>query len=311
MTNIIPIRDKIYSFGEASYKQRRPYDTDKHHLPLYPLWHKSLTAKETPSSQKNSKKEDKPFWTKRKVAVLVGLCAIIGAVFVLYKLKNIDLNTTQKNIDPNTANCIENWEYDESGGIRGRGTCCAKEDPASSAECQATKQEFREKILAENPSATFSYRIQEYFNELSPITQEIETGLRNLAQMDDTDPGKGDLMKNLANKLFVDLPNYCNSYSLPPDMEQYRSKLCAKEIDYLYERNPNLRSEKILLELWRKFGLLSHPDKGGNMEVFARGASVSECLKHLNKGNPSCRWMELKPIGDFKPEPYENFKPEP
>jgi|GEM_PF-7132520 len=302
MTALIPIRDKIYSFGEAVYKQVSPLI--KQHPVISALANKVFTAKETPSSQKNSKKEDQPFWTERKVAVLVGLCAMIGAGLVLYNLKIIDLNTTQENIDPNTANCIETTEFDESGGSTMRGTCCGKKVPASSAECQATKQEFREKILAENPSATFSYLIREYSNELSPITQEIETGLLTLVTMNDKDPGREALMKNLGNKLFVDLPNYCKADHLPPGT-------CDKEIDNLYERNPFLPLEKKLLEtLWRKFGFLSHPDKGGNEEAFARGASVAECLKHLNKGNPSCKLRELEPIGTFKPESYENFKPD-
>jgi len=305
MTSIIQIRDIIYAFGEAAYKQLRPSRTDKQPTPISALANKTLTEQEALSSKKKNKKEDKPFWTtKRKVAALVGLFTTIGAVIALYKNR----------IDPNTANCIETSWFDESGGFTLQGICCAKNHPGPSEECRATKQQFREEILAENPRATFSYRIQEP-DKLSSIAQEIETGLKNLAQMNDTDPGRGDLVNNLANKLFVDLPNYYNSYPIPAGLEALRPKLFAKDLDYMYERNPNLLSEGSLKGLWRKFGLLSHPDKGGDTALFAQGASVYElarnCLRHLSNGNPSCRWMELKPIENFKPEPYENFKTTP
>jgi hypothetical protein len=76
----------------------------------------------------------------------------------------------------------------------------------------------------------------------------------------------------------------------------------------------NLLSEGIFKGLWRKFALLSHPDKGRDQALFAQAAALNDvlqnCLKHRREGNPSCRWMALKPIENFKPEPYENFKPD-
>ena len=275
--------------------------SDKTSNPVSSIANKSLTAKSTPCKQ-----EDKPFWTSEKKVLAISTGIIVLTAIALYKffLKN------NENVDSKAANCIENWEYDARGSLKGMNKiCCAKNHPGPSPECQLTKERFRQGILTKNPRATFSYSEIKYSKDLSPIAQDIESSLKTLAQMSDTDPEMNHLKKNIAKKLFVELPNYCNSKPLPKSAEHFRSKIFAKDLDYMYERNPNLLSEKILKSLWYQFSLLFHPDKGGDEATFVQGASVNElvgkCLKHLAGGNPSCRWMELKPIENFKLDPLK------
>lgn len=266
--------------------------------PHHHITPRSPTEKKT--SSEKAEQENKSFWTPTKViaACFLGSVAIGVTAGIINGIYKNHLTT----VDPNEANCIEHW----GKGISG--TCCTEEQIGSSPKCQQTKQQFREGILAKNPQARFTYLIKDMSIKLSKIATDIESGLKKLSQMVDTDSSKIDLKKDLAQKLFVDLPSYCDSQTLPESLEALRPKLFAKELDYMHERNPELLSTRVLNGLWRHISLQLHPDKGGEEKLFAKAASIhdfiSTCIKHLSNGNPSCRWMELKPIEHYTQQAY-------
>lgn len=266
----------------------------------------SLIAQKTLSSEKETLQENKPVWTTTRVISglflgCIALGVIAGAIDGVYKHFLTHANTA----DPNAANCIEFWDYGNGlfRSFRGvKGTCCPKELLGSSSECENIKKAFRETILSKNPGATFSYLIRDFSAKLSPIASKIESGLLKLSTMNNTD-SINNLKKDLAHKLFIDLPNYCNAL-LPEEYNTLRSKTLLKELDYMHERHPGLLSKNIASSLWRQLASSLHPDKKGNTSLFTQAESaygvIKGCVKHLEKEFPSCRWLKLKPLENSK-----------
>lgn len=264
-----------------------------------------VQARVAPTVQQIQKKTSSP--SLFKTALIATGCILGTGVAMAALIKGIDAvcdfdlgehswcagQTNAGDVEKATDECISTLSSRVTTNDRTFAICCSASD-GGSPECREFHKDFIRQVLENYPYAKFTWSPfkKQDRERLQPITQEIKESLERLGGKEDTTANA--LRAEIAQKLFVDLPEYCKTAKLPELVEQMRGQVCAGQLDRLYDQVPHLLTKQAVNRLWRSLARQAHPDVGGDKEKFQQlDRAVRECLLARNKGQLSCTFPDL------------------
>lgn len=274
-------------------------------LPLHCLSEEShLLAKESSSQPKQAGKRmaiqkeaisDNPSIEELQRQYLkIGIAAtgcivLLTGVFIAWNQRNYlwhvltGQGTNADEVFQRTENCVQHFF-----GTGLLGMCCARNVPGASSFCRMQQKCWIDEQLRERPNAWFQWRNEDLSLPPSFAQINIRGDLDTLHQMATSDPSRPALLELIAQKLFVDLPNYCKTKEIPQDMRFNGEPLndqffLLQELDSLYDSSTG---RKLLTQesLDSIVGAFNMPNPNDSADL------ILKCLQKKIGSWKSCLW---------------------